>query len=70
MKIGVVGLGGLGHMAVKWGKAFGCEVRCSEARLSALLLGSLGGAGGAPAGAPLPLDPKPCFKRCPGRRSP
>ncbi|KAI7835473.1 hypothetical protein COHA_010630 [Chlorella ohadii] len=25
-KIGVVGLGGLGHMAVKWGKAFGCEV--------------------------------------------
>lgn len=26
MKIGVVGLGGLGHMAVKWGKAFGCEV--------------------------------------------
>ncbi|KAL4856222.1 putative cinnamyl alcohol dehydrogenase 2 [Chlorella vulgaris] len=26
MKIGVIGLGGLGHMAVKWGKAFGCEV--------------------------------------------
>ena len=25
-KIGVVGLGGLGHMAVKFGKAFGCEV--------------------------------------------
>ena len=25
-KIGVVGLGGLGHMAVKWGVAFGCEV--------------------------------------------
>lgn len=32
MKIGVVGLGGLGHMAVKWGKAFGCEVR-EDARL-------------------------------------
>ena len=26
MKIGVVGLGGLGHMAVKFLKAFGCEV--------------------------------------------
>ncbi|KIY99516.1 hypothetical protein MNEG_8443 [Monoraphidium neglectum] len=26
MKIGVVGLGGLGHMAVKFGVAFGCEV--------------------------------------------
>jgi 8-hydroxygeraniol dehydrogenase len=26
MKIGVVGLGGLGHMAVKFGKAFGCHV--------------------------------------------
>ena len=26
MKIGVVGLGGLGHMAVKFAKAFGCEV--------------------------------------------
>ena len=25
-KIGVVGLGGLGHLAVKWGKAFGCHV--------------------------------------------
>lgn len=25
-KIGVVGLGGLGHMAVKFGVAFGCEV--------------------------------------------
>jgi D-arabinose 1-dehydrogenase-like Zn-dependent alcohol dehydrogenase len=25
-KIGVNGLGGLGHMAVKWGVAFGCEV--------------------------------------------
>ncbi|KAL4428796.1 hypothetical protein ABPG77_005234 [Micractinium sp. CCAP 211/92] len=25
-KIGVVGLGGLGHMAVKWAKAFGAEV--------------------------------------------
>ena len=27
MKIGVVGLGGLGHMAVKIGKAMGLEVR-------------------------------------------
>ena len=27
MKVGVVGLGGLGHMAVKFAKAFGCEVR-------------------------------------------
>jgi cinnamyl-alcohol dehydrogenase len=26
MKIGVVGLGGLGHLAVKFGKAFGCHV--------------------------------------------
>ncbi len=26
MKVGVVGLGGLGHMAVKFLKAFGCEV--------------------------------------------
>ncbi|WIA34781.1 hypothetical protein OEZ86_013086 [Tetradesmus obliquus] len=26
LKIGVVGLGGLGHMAVKFGVAFGCEV--------------------------------------------
>jgi cinnamyl-alcohol dehydrogenase len=26
MKLGVIGLGGLGHMAVKFGKAFGCEV--------------------------------------------
>src|SRR5690242_17378937 len=26
MRIGVVGLGGLGHMAVKFGKAFGCHV--------------------------------------------
>eukprot|EP01026_Neomeris_dumetosa_P016630 TRINITY_DN1631_c0_g1_i3.p1 TRINITY_DN1631_c0_g1~~TRINITY_DN1631_c0_g1_i3.p1 ORF type:complete len:430 (-),score=68.59 TRINITY_DN1631_c0_g1_i3:379-1668(-) len=26
MKIGVMGLGGLGHMAVKFGKAFGCKV--------------------------------------------
>lgn len=26
MNIGVVGLGGLGHMVVKWGKAFGCKV--------------------------------------------
>jgi uncharacterized zinc-type alcohol dehydrogenase-like protein len=25
-KVGVVGLGGLGHMAVKFGVAFGCEV--------------------------------------------
>jgi len=25
-KIGVVGLGGLGHMAVQWAKAFGCNV--------------------------------------------
>lgn len=25
-KIGVVGLGGLGHMAVKYGVAFGCDV--------------------------------------------
>ena len=24
-KFGVVGLGGLGHMAVKFGKAFGCH---------------------------------------------
>jgi D-arabinose 1-dehydrogenase-like Zn-dependent alcohol dehydrogenase len=29
MKIGVIGLGGLGHMVVKWGKAFGCEVRAA-----------------------------------------
>lgn len=27
MKVGVVGLGGLGHMALKLAKAFGCEVR-------------------------------------------
>lgn len=26
LKLGVVGLGGLGHMAVKWGVAFGSEV--------------------------------------------
>jgi D-arabinose 1-dehydrogenase-like Zn-dependent alcohol dehydrogenase len=26
MNVGVVGLGGLGHMVVKWGKAFGCKV--------------------------------------------
>ncbi len=26
MRVGVIGLGGLGHMAVKFGKAFGCEV--------------------------------------------
>ena len=26
MKLGVVGLGGLGHMAVKFGKAMGLEV--------------------------------------------
>eukprot|EP00879_Flechtneria_rotunda_P010490 GHRR01010966.1.p1 GENE.GHRR01010966.1~~GHRR01010966.1.p1 ORF type:complete len:378 (+),score=117.56 GHRR01010966.1:424-1557(+) len=26
LKVGVVGLGGLGHMAVKFGAAFGCEV--------------------------------------------
>ena len=26
MAIGVVGLGGLGHMVVKWAKAFGCTV--------------------------------------------
>ena len=26
MKIGVVGLGGLGHMVVKFAKAFGCEI--------------------------------------------
>jgi D-arabinose 1-dehydrogenase-like Zn-dependent alcohol dehydrogenase len=26
LKVGVVGLGGLGHMAVKFGVAFGCEV--------------------------------------------
>lgn len=25
-KIGIVGLGGLGHMGVQWGKAFGCHV--------------------------------------------
>jgi D-arabinose 1-dehydrogenase-like Zn-dependent alcohol dehydrogenase len=25
-KLGVVGLGGLGHMAVQFGRAFGCEV--------------------------------------------
>ena len=34
MKVGVVGLGGLGHMAVKFLKAFGCEVR-APARTSA-----------------------------------
>lgn len=28
-KVGVVGLGGLGHMALKLAKAFGCEVRSS-----------------------------------------
>ena len=33
MKIGVVGLGGLGHMAVKIGKAMGLEVsECSNSR--------------------------------------
>ena len=37
MKVGVVGLGGLGHMAVKWAKAFGCEVRLACACLSACL---------------------------------
>jgi uncharacterized zinc-type alcohol dehydrogenase-like protein len=26
LQVGVVGLGGLGHMAVKFGVAFGCEV--------------------------------------------
>lgn len=26
VQIGVEGLGGLGHMAVKFGKAFGCHV--------------------------------------------
>ena len=34
MKVGVVGLGGLGHMAVKWAKAFGCEVRAAIPRTS------------------------------------
>lgn len=41
MKIGVVGLGGLGHMAVKWAVAFGCEVR------SACSSGGSGGGGGS-----------------------
>lgn len=26
MKVGVIGLGGLGHMAVQFARAFGCEV--------------------------------------------
>lgn len=38
MKIGVIGLGGLGHMAVKWGKAFGCEVCVAPASQPAALL--------------------------------
>ncbi|KAF8061379.1 ADH9 [Scenedesmus sp. PABB004] len=42
LKIGVVGLGGLGHMAVKFGAAFGCEVyvisrsRAKEAEAKAM----------------------------------
>jgi D-arabinose 1-dehydrogenase-like Zn-dependent alcohol dehydrogenase len=43
-KIGVNGLGGLGHMAVKWGVAFGCEVvvlsRWVEGGTEAALVGS------------------------------
>ena len=42
MKIGVVGLGGLGHMAVKIGKAMGLEVRVSSSTgwvLQAIYLG-------------------------------
>jgi uncharacterized zinc-type alcohol dehydrogenase-like protein len=41
-KVGVVGLGGLGHMAVKFGVAFGCEVyvisrsRSKEAQAKAM----------------------------------
>jgi D-arabinose 1-dehydrogenase-like Zn-dependent alcohol dehydrogenase len=44
LKIGVVGLGGLGHMAVKFGVAFGCEVfvisRSRAKEAAALALGA------------------------------
>ena len=38
MKLGVVGLGGLGHMAVKIGKAMGLEVHAAPLRPHPLLI--------------------------------
>ena len=44
MKFGVVGLGGLGHMAVKFAKAFGCQVtvisRSLNKKQSAIAMGA------------------------------
>jgi len=34
VKLAVVGLGGLGHMAVKLGRALGCEVGAATLKLS------------------------------------